>query len=181
MNSYWPIVIECGACGEPVRHDAVRSTTAVGLQDLDTRPPPEARYTLRTQVQRCPSCGYCAENIRHFDENLRETLHRPKYRSQLESARHPELARSFLCAGMLAEASSRDGAAGWYYLKAAWALDDTDEDELARDCRLRAAYRFITALGKGETFSEQPEASEVILVDCLRRAGRFEKASQLIK
>jgi hypothetical protein len=103
------------------------------------------------------------------------------YRSQLADTRYPELASSFVCSGMLADASAHPDEAGWAYLHAAWVLDDAQKDDLARLWRGKAADRFLAVVAAGRAFAEQPGASEAILTDCLRRAGRGGEALPLIE
>jgi len=104
-----------------------------------------------------------------------------EYGSQLADSRYPELASTFVCAGMLAAAGGRRADAGWAYLHAAWTLDDANKDELARVWRRRAADKFLAVLNDGQLFAEQPGASEAIVTDCLRRAGRGTEALQVVE
>jgi hypothetical protein len=170
----------CGACGRAFRHRGIGSTNTFGSCDLDTRPPEMARSTLFAHVQRCPSCGYCAVEARQFDERYGCVLESEAYRKQLNAADCPELASSFVCAGMLLEAVGHHQEAGWKFLKAAWVLDDNHADELALQRRGQAADRFIAALAHGASLMDQAGASEAIVVDCLRRSGRSPKALELI-
>jgi hypothetical protein len=139
------------------------------------------RSTMRAWVQRCPSCGYCSRDASKFDHQQRSALDGSGYRSQLGDSRYPELASTFICTGMLAEASGQPDHAGWAYLHAAWVLDDTENDELAREWRGKAADKFLALLGSGQSFAQQPGASEAIAADCLRRAGRGIEALQLVQ
>jgi hypothetical protein len=103
------------------------------------------------------------------------------YRTQLTDARYPELASTFICAALLAEAVGRRDDAGWAYLHASWTLDDVSEDELARVWRGKAADTFLALLADGQSFVQQPGTSEAIVTDCLRRAGRGAEALPLIE
>ena len=170
----------CGACGRVFSHTGISSTNIMGSCDLDTRPPEMARSTLFAQVQRCPSCGYCAGEAKEFDERYRAVIEGEAYQRQLRAAHCPELASSFICAGLLRESVSEHRQAGWLFLSAAWVCDDNQHTELARHWRSRAADQFIAAIAQGESLGEQAGASETLVVDCLRRAGRFGKALELI-
>src|SRR5947208_16297316 len=117
----------CGNCGHVFTHDTLASTSAIGSPDLDTRPPELQRSTMHTWIQRCPSCGYCSRDVAEFDNLFRPVIESAAYRSQLADARYPELASTFICAGMLAEAGEQQADAGWAYLQAAWTLDDANE------------------------------------------------------
>jgi hypothetical protein len=59
-------------------------------------------------------------------------------------------------------------------------LDDEGEGVRASQCRKNAAGKMQSLLASGETFAQQPGASEAILVDCLRRAGLSSEALQVI-
>jgi hypothetical protein len=132
-------------------------------------------------IERCPSCGYCAYNVAEFDKRLRPVIESAAYRSQLADARYPWRASNFICAGMLDEADGQPEHAGMDYLFAAQTLDDAGKDELARAWLGKAADTFVALLSKGELFAKQPDATGAILItDCLRRAGRFAEALQVI-
>lgn len=130
------------------KHVGIASTNAFGSCDLDTRPPEMERSTLRSQVQRCPSCGFCAVEVKDFDQRYSAILESEAYQKQLIAPECPELALTFLCAGMLAEGVTRHQEAGWLFLRAAWVCDDHKRDELARRCRCRAADQFIAAMAQ---------------------------------
>jgi len=105
------------------------------------------------------------------------------YCSQLADDAFPELASTFICAGMLAEAiDDREHAvaAAWNWLHAAWVLEDEDKSDFVRIYRGKAADAILALLKFGNSFSEQPGASEAILTDCLRRSGRGAEALQVI-
>lgn len=180
MTTYFSETVVCGACGRAFRHDAVGSTNCFGACDLDTRPPEMARSTLHTHVQRCPSCGYCAADATVFDERYRPVIASEDYQKQLHAAECPELASAFGCAGMLSESVGINQEAAWLFLRAAWVCDDQNLTEQARHWRNRAADLFVQVIGRGESLGNQAGAAEAVLVDCLRRAGRADKALELI-
>ncbi len=181
MTTYHPEAVVCGACGRAFTHEGLSSTNAFGSPDLDMRPPEMARSTLRSQVQCCPSCGFCAVHVNDFDERFREVMAGENYQQQLKASDYPELASAFICAGRLSESIGQHRQAGWAFLKAAWVLDDHRLDGLARRWRSCAADQFMGVLGNGEVLCEQAGASEAILVDCLRRGGRAAKALEVIR
>lgn len=181
MTTFAEESVVCGACGRVFTHHALASTNSFGSPDLDTRPPEMQRSTMHAWIQRCPSCGYCSRDASEFQDSLRAVLDSSEYRSQLADTRYPELASSFICSGMLADASERPDDAGWAYLHAAWVLDDARKDDLARLWRGKAADSFLAVVAEGHAFAAQPGASEAILIDCLRRAGRGGEALPLIE
>jgi len=136
---------------------------------------------MHAWIQRCPSCGYCSSDVTKFDARFRPVIAGTAYRLQLADVRYPDIASTFICAAMLDEASGRRDGAGWAYLHAAWTLDDAKKDELACLCRSKAADRFLALTTDGHPFAQQPSASEAILTDCLRRAGRGAEALRVIE
>lgn len=176
MTTFARESVVCGACGQVFSHQALASTNTFGSPDLDTRPPEMQRSTMRAWIQRCPSCGFCAPDVTKYKEQFRPLMDGSAYRSQLTDARYPELASSFICAGLLADGAGSREYAGWAYLKAAWTLDDAGKDELARIWRSKAADLFRALVAKGQCSVQQPDGYEVIIADCLRRAGRGDEA-----
>src|SRR6185369_15122943 len=181
MTTFSKRSVVCGACSRVFTQQVLLSTNAFGSPDLDTRPPGMQRSTMSAWVQRCPSCGYCSDDAAKFDERFRAVLESSEYRSQLANAHYPELASTFICKGMLADASARQSEAGWAYLQAAWVLDDAKMDQLAGVWRSQAADRLLALIAAGQSAAEQPGVSEAIATDCLRRAGRGAEALQLIE
>jgi hypothetical protein len=145
-------------------------------------------FTHMLAMERCPCCGYCSYNVAEFDKRLRPVIESVAYRSQLADARYPEDASRFICTGMLAEVAGRHADAGWTYLWAAWVLDGDGKGELARAWHDKAADTFVALLSKGQLFGEQPGAFaghpgefEIVVTDCLRQAGRWAEALQVIE
>lgn len=169
----------CGACGHEFSHNVLTSTNTFGSSDLDTRPPEMKRSTMGVWVESCPSCGYCAGDVEEFDERYRAVMESDAYRSQLAHTAYPALASAFICFAMLSEAADRRDDAGWAYLHAAWDLDDAETDDLARMCRDKAAAHFLSLLDAGRPFVNQDGASEAIVTDCLRRAGKGPRALEI--
>src|SRR5438552_9326537 len=83
---------------------------------------------------------------------------------------------------MVAEAAGQPRHAGSHYLFAAWVLDEAGKDELAHAWRSKAADTFVALLSKEELFAKQLGAAELFIVtECLRRAGRWTEALQVIE
>ncbi|NOX63583.1 MAG: hypothetical protein GXP42_16795 [Chloroflexi bacterium] len=175
--------LTCAVCGHTEKHTVLVSSSAFGASDLDTRPPPLMRFTLPFQIQCCPACGYCAPNISHApDRDIAASIVLSKdYQAQLRDAELPYLASMFLCASDIQKALGNDADAGWFALRAAWVCDDEERDQGARQCRLRAVERFTQARERGQPFADQPGAEEAILTDLLRRSGRFDEATAMIR
>lgn len=180
MTTYSEDSVTCGSCGNIFQHYSLNSTNAFGSMDLDTRPPEMQRSTMDAWIQRCPSCGYCSSDASVFNPDMRDVLSSPSYRAQLADESLPQLAATFACAGLLHESNGQINDAGWAYLHTAWLLDDELKTAESARWRSRAADAFLGSMKRGTPIVPQPGESEVIVVDCLRRAGRGDEALRII-
>jgi hypothetical protein len=167
-----PVMVRCAVCGAESAQHVLTSTSAFGPPDLDLRPNGPARWALQFQIQRCPRCGYCAEQVGQRTRGARQAVESIIYRDVLENARMPELARQYFCAALVAEAAELRDQASSHLLSAAWACDDSGAAEQARICRDRAAEMLAKAIEWGDVPSESPVVHGV-RADMLRRAGRY--------
>lgn len=153
----------------------LNSTSSFGPSDLDLRPAEPARSSLFAWVQRCSSCGYCAPSIdkgtyRH------EIVKSAPYRALLGEADLPELARSFLCSSMIFE-QFEEALAARSAIRAAWVCDDEELHDAAIRCRLRAVELLRESESEGDALFRDPSTENAVIVDLLRRSGRFEDAA----
>ena len=126
MTTIVPIEQSCAVCGGSSEHYALGSTSTFGAPDLDLRPPPLERDTLQHQIQCCPHCGYCADDIAEAPEVASELVATAEYQTDLKRESFPELTRHFLCASRVLRAAGQIAESGWMALKGAWAADDED-------------------------------------------------------
>ncbi|HLG08711.1 MAG TPA: hypothetical protein VI409_08610 [Gaiellaceae bacterium] len=175
MTTSMPVTVRCALCGADSAQHVLASTTTFGPPDLDLRPQGPARWALQFEVQQCPRCGYCADQIGQRTPRAGRTVASLMYRDVLESARMPLLARQFFCAALVAETAERRDAAASHFVDAAWACDDAGAVEQARICRQRAAEMLASAIEWGDVPTESPVARGV-LADLWRRAGRYDEA-----
>lgn len=172
----------CSVCGATSEQHELTSASAFGWSDLDLRPPEPARSSLFLWVQQCPACGYCAADIEHGDEDLREIIESDEYRVQLADPSFPPLANAFLCQAIVLEETGNEQGAAWRAVNAAWACDDEGAGEAAVRARLRAVELFRLELAEGGEFGEGDEVGDIfaseraLLAELLRRAGRFDEA-----
>ena len=171
----------CALCGAVSEQTHLLSNTTFGASDLDGRPPLEmGRFPLDWWMHRCPHCGYCATDIGRAPAGADEVVGSEAYRRQLADPLVPDLARSFLCAAMLAEADagSGSGAVVSALVCAAWVCDDAGDAPGAVRCRLRAASALETLRAAGGSYAgDEPSADDALLADLYRRAGLFEEAA----
>jgi tetratricopeptide (TPR) repeat protein len=175
MTTSMPVTVRCAVCGADSAQHVLSSTSTFGPPDLDLRPNGPARWALQFHVQRCPRCGYCAEQIGQRTRGARRIVSSVIYRDVLENARIPELARTYFCAALVAEAAEQRDASASHFLSAAWACDDSGATEQARICRDRAAEMLAAAIEWGDVPSQSPVVHGV-RADMLRRAGRYADA-----
>ncbi|MBI2958488.1 MAG: hypothetical protein HYY32_06550 [Chloroflexi bacterium] len=189
----------CAVCGKPSPQPAVRNAERHGSPDLDTRPPADVRFSIDTQVQKCPSCGYCFYDLAKGAPGAAETVNSETYRKQLGSASFPKLADSFLCWSLIEEQAGNFAGAGWACVYAAWVCDDAadfkrlygnvsgtkmgerDEAAAAKLCRQKAVLLLKRARDEGQGFGAQAGAEEALMADLLRRIARFDSAAKMVK
>jgi hypothetical protein len=159
-------LVTCAVCGELTQVLVMDSTSTFGPPDLDLRPAEIARSSIFAWIQRCSSCGYCAPTMDEAAPTTREVVNSDAYRTQLADEDLPELARSFLCSSMIFEEQGDEAAAAQNAIEAAWVCDDEDLPAAATRCRLRAI----------ELLRADQSTDYALIVDLLRRAGRFEDA-----
>ncbi|MGH3079627.1 MAG: hypothetical protein ACRDNH_00630 [Gaiellaceae bacterium] len=88
----------------------------------------------------------------------------------------PELARSFLCSSMIFQEHGDKGDAARNAIEAAWVCDDDDLPGAATQCRLRAIELLRETETEGDALYSDPSTEYAVVVDLLRRSGRFEDA-----
>jgi hypothetical protein len=169
--------LECAVCEELSAHRMVRSTnTFGGYPDLDSRPPGMMRSTMFTWVQRCPSCGYCHRYLAEHLGDVKHIVESTEYRDLLGTAEQDGLAALFRCQCMLDEALGEYGSAAWASIHAAWAFDDVANAEAAHAARERALALIALAQEEDQCLADEPGIDTAIVVDLLRRVGRFKEA-----
>jgi hypothetical protein len=175
MTTFAQKEVRCAVCGTSAAMNVLASTNAMGSSDLDLRPPEMQRSTMHTWVQQCPQCGFCNGSIEDAPSGSEQLIASPRYRTQLEDERMPELARRFMCAAMVVENEDRRSAAH-SKLCAAWDCDDAELPDLASECRRGA----IALLEDADELQDPSQAvlESAIIIDMLRRIGDFSLASE---
>jgi len=177
MTTVFPIEVKCFVCGETSTFEDWASTSSFGAPDLDGRSAELARSTIGLWVKRCPNCGYCTDDIAEGVPRVSDIVRSEAYQSQLADSKSPELANRFLCWAMISENEEHLDEVALHLLHATWACDDSGDDSAARVCRLKTVASIEKANAAGTPlFAEEPGAADAVLVDLLRRAGRFEEA-----
>ena len=162
----------CAMCGQSSEHTSIGSTNSMGSPDLDLRPPPMKRHTMSVWIQECPHCHHIAPNISSI-AGSKTDFDSADYKAILADEQFPELARRFLAYAYLVTKSSPD-TAGRALLHAAWVCDDAYLKEAAATCRIEATTCFLRDRPLED--SEAGATKALVVIDALRRAGRFEQA-----
>ena len=166
---------KCCLCGTDNNCSVLGSTNRMGSADLDLRPPPMERETMKGWFQECESCRYVSVDLAQESDNAKSIVESPDYQSLIADLDLPPIARRFaLCA--LLNAHDRE-IAGTALLRAAWVCDDSENSELAKSFRNQSA----DTLKKLQPFenSEEHATLATMLIDVLRRSDRFEEATKL--
>jgi hypothetical protein len=178
VTTIQPVSRVCAVCGATSEHQVLGSNNAMGPPDLDLRPAPMARWTLGERIQRCPECGYCAEDISAATDSARAVVRNEAYLAESRREGYPELTRRYLCASLILSIDGEDGLAGRAALMGAWAADDL------ADVRLPDAFGpaddWGAALPAQPTEQEQAErrAAAVAAAHCRRLAIGFFEADR---
>lgn len=178
MTTMYEDNLTCFICGKESSHTIIGSTNAFGSSDLDSRPPEMMRFTIEYQVQRCPSCGYCAPYLSEKIENkstIMGIIERDVYQNQLHRSDYPKVANSFLCMALIHWEIGEYRTAVWSAIRAAWMCDDAHVEEAAKKCRISALDLMKKSQEKGRPFVASWQ-DHAVMVDFMRRAGKFEDA-----
>jgi ribosomal protein L37E len=173
MVSYREREVRCAVCGAAAVQKELSSVSTMGSADLDLRPPPMKRGTMNLWRQECASCGYAATDLGEADAHAKEVVRSDNYQA-LRRSEPDELARRFLCCAELTR--DRDPAqAARELLAAAWVFDDAQDRARAKYYRERALP--LMSLSEG---GEEQAPEHAVMIDVLRRVGRFEEAARAI-
>ncbi len=172
MSTFYRKSCRCAVCGRENEYEEIGSTNAFGAPDLDLRPPQMQRDTMFLWVHECPDCGYTAASVDDETSVDAEFLNSPEYRSCDGIVLKSSLAVRFY---KLYKIKLRDGnrrAAFFAVLHAAWACDDSGDEENAIRCRT-LALRQISELIEENT--DDRDTLVVLKADLLRRADMLDE------
>lgn len=167
----------CAVCATRSVHALMMSSGVYGSYDLDLRPPPPFRHTMNLWVQECPACHYVNDQLGQRLNDAAAIVYSPEYRAIAQLDQEPELVKRFKRHALLL--ADQPLAAAKALLHAAWVCDDNRHAELACACREECADLMI-----GVDYTAHGEAgfrSQLVLVDILRRAARFDEAEDWIE
>ncbi len=165
----------CGVCGQPVHVTIAQNLlTGGGSMDLDLRPAPEKRDTLKYQIQLCRKCGYCwpdiAEERKH--EKIAKVLN--------AKLAFDDTAALFARAAEIEIADNAPSFASYMlYMKAAWVMDDLKNKKKSDEYR-KLAIKQMELYMERDAIARTTGDNYLALIDVLRRIGDFEKAKRIL-
>ena len=163
----------CGVCNQPV-HVKTAQTKTFGPMDLDLRPAPEKRDTLKYQIQLCRKCGYCWPDIskERKREKISAVLNAP--------LAFDDIAALFARAAEIEIADNAPSFASFMlYMKAAWVMDDLKNKPKSDEYR-KLAVRQMELYMERDAIARTTGDNYLTLIDVLRRIGEFEKAQRFL-
>jgi len=165
----------CGVCGQPVHVTIAQNLlTGGGSMDLDLRPAPEKRDTLKYQIQLCRKCGYCWPDI--AKERKREKI------TKVLNAKlaFDDIAALFARAAEIEIADNAPSFASFMlYMKAAWVMDDLKNKKKSDEYR-KLAIKQMELYMERDPVARTTGDNYLALIDVLRRIGDFEKAKRIL-
>ena len=160
----------CSVCGSAVESTVVISTNSFGASDLDMRPAPMMRWLINTWVQKCPECGYAAQNINDPCPVSRYFLNTESYKTCAGIKFKGDLPIAFFQQAMIAHDAKKTEEEFNALKYAAWACDDLGDSENAvkmRSMALVPLERLLQNKHKDDMF--------IVHADMMRRAGLFSR------
>lgn len=160
----------CSHCKKESKQYVLLSDNYSSERGLDTRPSEKARASFEYDVQMCPHCFYCNEDISMGGEIELGA----DYMSIVNDTRIDNLSKKLLLAYKVKFAEKRYGEALQLLLEATWILEDNKNPFYNKMMALLISQLEISVQ------KERDVDYEVVLIDLLRRAGSFDKALKYI-
>ncbi len=179
MISIYPLSRQCAVCRALVNvgedHPGRLPASIEAKAGIDGRPGYEnLDWLVRAYwVEECPQCGHVAPNIA---VDYPEVMRSKEARDAIYAlSGHAKAAlRLVVVAGLFGDSDPRE--TGFWLLRAAWIDEAQGFAEGARSLRLRAANALESALWSGSALSTTRLRSSMILAECLRIGGAFDRA-----
>jgi hypothetical protein len=165
----------CGVCGQPVHVTIVQKLLTGGSMDLDLRPAPEKRDTLKYQIQVCRECNYCWPAIakERKREKIAVVLSKP--------LAYDDTAALFARAAEIEIADNAPSFASFMlYMKAAWVMDDLKNKQKSDEYR-KLAIRQMELYMERDALARTTGDNYLAYIDALRRVGEFTKAMKVVE
>ena len=187
MTTMFRETYTCAVCGAEKEFYGIASTNSFGSPDLDLRPPQMQRGTMSHWIQKCPRCGYVSGSISDDPANVtKEWLKSEAYIHSDGVKFQSGLADQFYKFYKICLLNEKTERAFTALLHAAWACDDSEDEENAAHCRRMAIPLLNKVIEETAAGGEHPEEDDcedgsdkkdnllLMKADLLRRSGQFE-------
>ena len=168
--------VTCHYCEQKSEQMVMTSSNEQGSRDLDFRPAEMYRSTMDVWLKECPHCHFVSDDLGVKSAGF-ETIPAAKYMSVLANSAYPSVARKFLAYALIMEEENPE-VAGYARLRAAWACDDEQLNELANQCRFKAVQTLIACTLRWP--EERQIDNNLVIIDMLRRLGKFDVANDIL-
>ncbi|MBN1209666.1 MAG: hypothetical protein JXB05_32760 [Myxococcaceae bacterium] len=177
-------IMQCFVCGTR-RARSAELLEPPSETELRHAPKEMVGSAVAAWVRACAECGYCAPDLSVGHRSARAKVRSPEYQRQLHAAGTPPLAARFLCAALLSDAAGQPAKAAQQRLYAAQAFEEAGEVALARQYNSAVADALLSRrkvlLHWRDREADWRGSEAVVLVDVLRRAGRFDEARREVE
>jgi len=162
--------VVCSHCKKESKQHILLSDNYPNETGLDSRPSKKAREGFTYDVQMCPHCFYCNEDISEGgDIELGAD-----YMSIARDTRIDDLSKKLLLAYKVKFAEKSYSEALQLLLQATWILEDNNNPFYGKMTALLISQLEICVQQKRDI------DYEIVLIDLLRRTGSFEKAQKYV-
>ncbi len=176
MSTIVPVEVECAICKNTVEVFSLMSTSTFGASDLDFRPPPMRRNTMKTWFEVCSNCGYTNYTITKATPGAEEFIKTKRYIEYDGVKADAWIASDFIRLALMNEFNKNAYGEFDAYLSAAWCCDDYDDLSGAMECRNRCLSLYDKVLATLD--DDVKDNFELQCVDILRRAKRFDELTE---
>ncbi len=175
--------VVCAVCGTESEQTGLLSTNTFGAPDLDGRPAPMMRDTMKYWIHECPGCGYCAGDLGRAAPGTEQVVRSDEYQMLLRNSSVPQLARRFLARAHIVDQgrpATEDLVS--MMLAAIWDCDDNGASAKASTLRVKTACYLDELLHSGRAMAaDDPSSGFILMADLYRRAGGFDEAELAVR
>jgi hypothetical protein len=161
------VLVRCGVCQVESEQTSLLSMF-VADRYLDLQ---STGWEFVYAVQRCPSCGYCASDLREAPPEADSTVRSREYQDLLREE-NDSLAARFECQALVLAACGDELGGADALVRAALAYEVAKRNAKAATLRRSAVEFLLREKGRGTQIVRDSDAwDSILIVDLLRRAG----------
>lgn len=169
MASYIPKRVKCQCCGHVFEENLLRGFFQNNAMGLDRNPHTPAVYDT---IVLCPQCGYATRHLnKPVSEQVKVYVQSSVFCQLKESLPYNDpLSKFVLCANILGETGDFKSAADTYLMGHWYALDKAEATDAFLPKAIECYSHYLE--------KHQDIETAIVLIDCLRQAGRFDEANE---